>query len=315
MGMFKSNSDINLNFPNYLKISILIIASSFLAYSLYWTAYSVFWIYNITINITTLFRMLNIGSNLQQNIIIIQEYAASAGYFLALIGAIFAVQCAVLFKKNNEKYLNRLGKTLIFEALFFLMLLPSSIQHLLGFVLSWTNVDIYVGLSFMLQALLIVPTFIILGHNLRKPQNKNSILKWITISAPLAVLGFWIKYLFFWLATLSPLGPKQSNIASIIGGVNSFVTLLIAAILTLIACLILHRKKRVNTSLVCAALILFGRHFIIYDLVSIWVPVYSSFRYLTDFWMIALPLLGLTLLKVKSFDVNTVNQQERRYGT
>ena len=307
MGIFKSNSDIKRNLPNYLKISLLIIASSFLAYSLYWTAYSVFWIYNITISITTLFRMLNISSNLQQNIIIIQEYAASAGYFLALIGAIFAVQCAVLFIKNNEKYLDRLGKTILFEALFFLMLVPSSIQHLLGFVLSWTNVDIHVGLSFLLQALLIAPPSIILSYHLRKPQNQTSILKWITISAPSVVLGFWLKYLFFWLGTLSPLGPKQANLVSIIGAVNSFVTLLIAGIITSLACLVLYRKRRVNTSLVGIALILFGSHFIIYDLVSIWVPIYRSFLYLTDFWMIVLPILGLAVLKVKSFNLNTAN--------
>ena len=307
MGIFKSNSDIKLNLPNYLKISLLIIASSFLAYSLYWTAYSVFFVYNLTTHITTLFQMLNISSNLQQNIIIIQEYAASAGFFLALIGAIFAVQCAVLFVKNNEKYLGKLGKTLLFEALFFLMLVPSSIQHLLGFVLSWTNVDIHVGLSFLLQALLIAPPSIILSYHLRKPQNQTSILKWITISAPSVVLGFWLKYLFFWLGTLSPLGPKQANLASIIGAVNSFVTLLIAGIITSLACLVLYRKRRVSTSLVGIALILFGSYFIIYDLVSIWVPIYKSFLYLTDFWMIVLPILGIAVLKVKSFNVNTAN--------
>lgn len=307
MRRLKSNSNTKLNLPNYLKISILITAFSFLAYSLYWTAYSVFWIYNITTNITTMFSVLNISSNLQQILIIIQEYAASAGYFLALIGAIFAVQCAILFIKNKEKYLNRLAKTLFFEAFFFLMLVPSSIQHLLGFVLSWTFVDVYVGVSFLLQALLIVPTFIILGHNLGKSQNKTSILKWITISAPLAVFGFWVKYLFFWLATLSPLGPKQADLASIIGGVNSFVTLLIAGILTSLACLVLYRKKSVNTRLVGIVLILFGSHFIIYDLVSICVPIYSSFLYLTDFWMIVLPILGIALLKVESFNFNTAN--------
>jgi hypothetical protein len=306
MGIFKSNSDIKLNLPNYLKISLLIIASSFLAYSLYWTVFSVFWIYNVTINITTLFRIVNISSNLQQNIIIIQEYAASAGYFLALIGAIFAVQCAVLFIKNNEKYLDRLSKTLLFEALFFLMLIPSSIQHLLGFVLSWTNVDIYVGLSFLLQALLIAPTVIILSISIRKPQNQ-SILKWITISAPSVVLGFWFKYLFFWLGTLSPMGPKQANLVSIIGAVNSFVTLLIAGIITSLACLVLYRKRRINTSLVGIVLILFGSHFIIYDLVSIWVPIYRSFLYISDFWMIVLPILGIAVLKVKSFNLNTAD--------
>ena len=305
MEKFKLNSEIKHNIPNFLKLSILIIASSFLAYSVYWIAYSVFWIYNITISIISWFKILNIYSNLQQNIIIIQEYAASAGYFLAIIGAIFAFQCAILLIKNNEKYLDRLGKTLLFNALFFLMLLPSSVHHLLGFFLSWTNVNIYVGLSFLLQVLLIAPTSIILSHKLRKPQCKTSILKWITISAPLAVLGFWIKYLLFWLATLYPLGPKQLNLATIIGGVNSFVTLLIAWILTLLACIILYRKKRVNINLIGIALILFGSHFIIYDLVSIWVPVYKSFLYLTDFWMIVLPILGLALLKMKSFNVNT----------
>ena len=188
--MFKSNSDVEHNLSNYLKISILIIASSFLAYSVYWAAYSVFWIYNITIDITSWFKILNIYSNLQQNIIIIQEYAASAGYFLAIIGAIFAFQCAILLIKNNQKYLDRLGKTLLFNSLFFLMLLPSSIHHLLGSFLSWTNVNIYVGLSFLLQVLLFAPTSIILSHKLRKLQCEISILKWITISAPLAGLGF-----------------------------------------------------------------------------------------------------------------------------
>lgn len=307
MGVFKSNSDIKLNFPNCLKISLVIITSSFLAYCLYWTAYSVFWIYNVTINITTWLRILNISNNLQQNIIIIQEYAASVGFFLALIGAIFAVQCAVLFIKNNEKYLDRLGKTLLFNALFILMLIPSSIQHLLGFVLSWSYVDIYVGLSFLLQALLIAPTSIVLSHNLRKPQNQTLILKWITISGPSVVLGFWIKYLFLWLDTLSPLGPKQASIASIIGAVNSSITLLIAGIITILACLVLYRKRRVNTSLVGIALIIFGSHFIIYDLVAIWVPIYRSFLYLTDFWMIALPILGTAVLKMKSFNFNIAN--------
>jgi hypothetical protein len=303
--MFKSNSDVEHNLSNYLKISILIIASSFLAYSVYWAAYSVFWIYNITIDITSWFKILNIYSNLQQNIIIIQEYAASAGYFMAIIGAIFAFQCAILLIKNNQKYLDRLGKTLLFNSLFFLMLLPSSIHHLLGSFLSWTTVNIYVGLSFLLQVLLIAPASIILSHKLRKLQCEISILKWITISAPLAVLGFWIKYLLFWIATLYPLGPKQANLATIIGGVNSFVTLLIAGILTLVACITLYRKRRVNINLIGIALILFGSHFIIYDLVSIWVPVYKSFLYLTDFWMIVLPILGLVLLKMKSFNVNT----------
>jgi hypothetical protein len=288
---------------NYLKISLLIIVASFLVYSFYWTVYSVFWVYNITVNIVAMMQVLNIMSPLQQNLIIVQEYAASAGYFLAFIGAIFAVQCTVLFIKS-EKFLDKLGKTLLFEAFFFLLLIPSSIHHLLGFFLSWTFVDVYVGVSFLLQALLVALPFLMLSYNLRMPKNQSSILKWIAIGAPSVVLGFWVKYLFLWLDTLVPLNTNQANLASIIGAVNSFVTLLIAFIITSIACLALYQRRRLNTSLIGIALILFGSYFLIYDLFSIWVPVYRSYLYLTDFWMAVLPILGIALLKVKSFDIN-----------
>jgi len=291
-----------IELPKYLKISLLIVASSFLAYSIYWAAYTVFWVYNLTFNIAAFLRVMNIGT-LQYGAIIFQEYSASAGYFLALIGAILAVQCTFMFIKNDKRYLDRLGKALFFEALFFLLLIPSSIHHLLGVALSWTYVDVYVGLSFLLQALLIAPPVLMLSRNLRKPQNYTSILKWITIAAPSVVFGFWVKYLFLWLDTFSPLGPKQASLASIVGAVNSCLTLLIASIITSIACLVLYRKRKVDTRLAGIALILFGSYFIIYDLVSIWVHVYSSFLYLTDFWMIVLPILEIAAFKLKPFNV------------
>jgi len=304
MGLVKLNSEVTLSLPNYFKISLLIIATSFLAYSLYWTVFSVFWVYNITINITALMQVLEINHPLQQNLIIVQEYAASAGYFLAFIGAIFVIQSTVQFIKNNKKYRDYLSKALLFEAFFFLMLIPSSIQHFLGFVFSWTYVDVYVGLSFLLQALLIALPFLMFRRSLRKPQNQDSILKWIAIGAPSVVLGFWFKYLFLWLYALSPLDSNQANLATIIGTLNSFVTLLIAFIITSLACIVIYRRKRLNTNLVGIGLILFGSYFIIYNLVSILVPVYNSFLYLTDFWMAVLPILGIAVIEVKSFNIN-----------
>ena len=304
MGLLKSNFKVKLRLSNCLKISLFIVASSFLVYCIYWTVYSVFWVYNLTINIIAMMQVLNIISPLQQNLIIVQEYAASAGYFLAFIGAIFAVQCAVLLIKKYEEYLDKLGKTLLFEASFFLLLIPSSMHHLLGFVLSWNYVDIYVGFSFLLQALLIALPFLMLWRNLGKLQNQASILKWMAIGAPLVGLGFWFKYLFLWLDTLSPLNTNPANFSSIVGAVNSFVTLLLAFIITSLSCTVLYRKRIVNTRLVGIGLILFGSHFIIYDLVSIWVPVYSSYLYLTDFWMVVLPILGIAVLKIKSFSIN-----------
>ncbi len=291
-----------IELTNHLKISLLIVAFSFLAYSIYWAAYSTFWVYYITFNIVTFFGEMNVAT-LQAIVIIIQEYAASAGYFLALIGAVLAVQCTVLFIKTDGKYLDRLGKTLLFEALFFLLLIPSSVHHLLGVALSWTFVDIYVGLSFLLQALLIALPFLMLSRNLGKPLNHASILKWIAVGAPAVVWGFWVKYLFFWLDTFYPLGPQQASIASIVGAFNSCLTLLIAGIITSATCLILYQKRKADTRLVGIALILLGSYFIIYDIVSIWVNIYRDYLYLTDFWMTVLPILGIATLKTKPFNI------------
>jgi succinate dehydrogenase hydrophobic anchor subunit len=113
---------------------------------------------------------------------------------LAFIGAIFAVQCDVMFIKNNKEFLEGLGRTMFFEAFFFLWLIPSSVHHLLGFALSWTNVDAYVGLSFLLQALLIAPCFLMLSYCLRKTQNRASIIKLVTIATSVAVWGFWVSH-------------------------------------------------------------------------------------------------------------------------
>ncbi len=284
--------------PNYLKIGLLAGVSSFLAYSIFWAAYSVFWVFRLTTTLIPMMETINLSS-LHQNIILVQEYSASAGYFLALIGAVFAVLSIRQFVKNQERYRHNLGLALVFEAAFFLTLIPSSIHHLLGVALSWTFVDVLVGISFLLQVCLIVPPLIIIGRNIGKPQRQNSVLKWIAIGMSLVVWAFWFKYLFLWIDALLPLGPKQANLPVIVGGINSVLTLLVASVLATVSCIAFFQQRKINNRLVGAALLSLGGYFAIYDLVSLWVPVYNSFLYLTDFWMIALLITGGTILKAK----------------
>lgn len=284
--------------PNYLKIGLLAGVSSFLAYSIFWAANSVFWVFRLTTTLIPMMETINLSS-LHQNIILVQEYSASAGYFLALIGAVFAVLSIRQFVKNQERYRHNLGLALVFEAAFFLTLIPSSIHHLLGVALSWTFVDVLVGISFLLQVCLIVPPLIIIGRNIGKPQRQNSVLKWIAIGMSLVVWAFWFKYLFLWIDALLPLGPKQANLPVIVGGINSGVTLFVASVLATVSCIAFFQQRKINNRLVGAALLSLGGYFAIYDLVSLWVPVYNSFLYLTDFWMIALLITGGTILKAK----------------
>ena len=60
--------------------------------------------------------------------------------------------------------------------------------------------------------------------------------------------------------------------------------------------LIFKQKKNINIKLVGAAAILTGGYFLIYDLVSVWDPIYRDFLSLTVFWMIFLLVLGVAVL-------------------
>ena len=291
----------NKNLPKYLKICLLIVASSFLGYSVYWAVRIPFSTYDILVFISLpIFQNSPMSQSFSFLLVMFQEFAAAIGFLVNLIAAILAFQSTIYYIKSDQKWRKTLGKALVFEAVFFILFIPTSIHHIVGAVFSMAGADVFVGLSYLLQVLLIVPPFIVLGRNLKNSQSQASIRKWVSIAAPLFVFGFWFKYLFLWIDTLSPMGPQQATLMSTIGAANSLLTMLIASILTVLACLGFYKTRKVNKWLVGIALILFGGYFIIYDLVSIWVPVYASFLYVTDVWMISLPIMGAAILKINS---------------
>jgi hypothetical protein len=99
----------------------------------------------------------------------------------------------------------------------------------------------------------------------------------------------------FWVYALSPSAPSQASFLWFLGFVNSWLTLLVAALFTTVVCLSFWRHRKPNLIFVGAAICLVGVYFIIYDVVSVWVPVYRDFLPLTDFWMVTLPILGVAL--------------------
>jgi hypothetical protein len=281
-----------------LKLSILIVAGSFLAYSIYWLINGVIWGYTVTQMILRLNQIPILSSmgTPALTALFVQEICSVANSFIILFCGVFAFQSAGYYVRKNPKYLQRLRWALVLLAVFSLLLVPASAHHLLGVAFGWAMVDVYVGLSYLLQALLIVPTLLVLSQKMRTPQDSVPILKWATIAAPAFVFALWFKYLFLWVDTLSPMGPQVATAASIVGTVNSVVTLLVAGAVTAGTCYLFNRKKRFSKQLVGAALTLVGSFFIIDSIVALFVPIYTSFWYLTDFWMLMLPILGVALL-------------------
>lgn len=279
------------------KKALLIVAISFLLYTIYQAITTTIFVIRFPLVVTQLPNFItSTQPTLQLALFLVQELAGAAGSYLRLMGGIFALNCALLLFKKDAKYIEKLGKVLLFESLYFLLLFPAAINHIVGSVISSSAfLNIYTGVSCLLQATLIFPPLFVLSRRLRKSQDLPSILKWAVIAAPLYVFGFWVRHGLLWVYALSPLGTRQAGLIDTVGSVNSLLTLLVAATVTTVASITLNQKKK-NTWLIGTAITLTGVYLVVYALVSVWIPIYLAFLPLTDFWMITLPILGIAVL-------------------
>ncbi|MCW3998519.1 MAG: hypothetical protein NWF10_08145 [Candidatus Bathyarchaeota archaeon] len=287
----------------FMKKALLIVSIVFLLYTLYHGFVTLFFLYNFIPNIAQLPEFFS-SSSFPWQLLLMQEFASSVGIYLRLFGGVLAVSSAYLFNKNDLRYLGRFNWVLLFESLYFVLFIPSGINHVIGSFSEFTfdvGFNPYTGVSFLLQGLLIFPSLFLLSRKLKENKDPVNLFRWVGIAASLYVFGIWIKHGFFWFFALSSLGLQSGTWIESFGAVNSLITLLLASLVTLYACLPLIRKtKNVNLRWVGTALILVGAHFAIYLIVSFWVPVYLSFLGLTEFWMVALLIPGLVaLLKMK----------------
>jgi hypothetical protein len=282
--------------PLSLKAAVLIVAAAFIAYCIYWLVQGFIWGYTVTYMLMHISQIPILHSSGEATALFVQEYCSVANSFVLFFCGVFALQSAIQYVKGNRRYLGALRRALVLLAVFSILLIPSSIHHLLGVALGWSMVDIGVGLSYLIQALLIVPPLLMLSQKMRSPQNPDAIKKWACIAAPAYVFALYFKYLLLWLDTLVPMGPKEATIATAVGAVNSVVTLLAGGIVVAAACYALYKRKTWGIRLAGVGLVVVGCFFVVDSAVALFMPVYASFWYLTDFWMVSLPVLGAAIL-------------------
>lgn len=288
----------NPNRNSSMKASLVLVAISYLLYTIYQAITTTVFVTHFPTVIVVLPKFITSSQpSLQLGLFLFQEIAGSVGSYLRLTSAILAVSCVVLYFRNDYRYIGKFRQVLLLESLYFILLLPAAANHLIGSTIS-TSVflNLYTGVSTLLQAVLIFPPLFILSRKLKNLQKLPQIKKWVCIAAPLYVFGFWIRHGLLWVYALSSSAPMQAGFFETVGLTDSLVMLLIAANVTTAICLIFLRKQKLYVKLVGTAIILFGLYFVIYDLVSIWVPVYRAFLPLTDFWMATLPILGIAIL-------------------
>lgn len=284
--------------PRAIKAAVLIVATAFLIYCIYWLIQGFIWGYTVTYMLLHVNQIgpLHAAGVGELAALFVQEYCSVANSFVLMFCGAFAFQSTIQYVRGNEKYLVALRRALVLLAVFSLLLVPASVHHFLGVVYGWFMVDIGVGLSYAVQAVLITPTLLMLAQKMRFPQNPKTIKNWACIAASAYVFALYFKYLLLWQDTLVPMGPKEASAAYLVGAANSLVTLLVAGVVTAAGCYGIMKMRPWDRKVVALAVILVGLFFVVFSFVALFVPIYASFWYLTDFWMVVLPVLGVAIL-------------------
>ena len=286
----------HLNSASGVKASLLIVAASYLLYNIYQAIVTTVFLFEFPSTLNLFLSNQTITFNVP--LLLLQEAAGSLGVYVRLGAGLLAVQTAWLFAKGSDKIIEKFGKVLLLEAIYFLLLLPSGINHVVTSVTYPGGLfNMYTGISFLLQPMLIFPSLFMASRKLKESQDKTVHCKWFGIATVCYVFGLWVKHSLMWVYAIVPSGNQQSSLITDIGSTNSVLTLLIAGVVAVAAYLMFERKKKLHINLLGIALTLVGLYFVVYVLVSVWVPVYRSFLVLTEFWLIVLPILAITIAK------------------
>lgn len=287
------------NYMRFTRAAFLVVAISFLVYNIYQVIITTMIVTHFPLMIERLPEVIqSTNPSLQLALFLAQEVAGSIGAYVRLIGAIFAVNFSILFFRNKQSYLNKLGKALLFESLYFVLYIPVVFNHVIGPMISTSPfLNSFTALSYLLQILLVFPPLFILSLKLRKDSKSPSTTYWGLGAVTVYLFGAWIKHGFMWVYGVLPM-QTELTIIDIVGATNSLLTLLLAAIISSISWFMVKTnrgKANLRVCLVSFAVVLAGVFFVIYDVISIFSPIFGAYLLLTDAWLITLVVLGIAL--------------------
>ncbi len=287
------------NCGKFTRTTVLAVAIAFLAYNIYQTFVATLFISHFPLIIQRLPSVIQSSNpSLQLFLFLTQELAGAIGVYLRLIGAIFAINFAILFYRKNPSYLGKLSKALLLESLYFLLAIPVAINHLVGSTISTSAfLNFNTGLSYLFQVVVIFSSLFWLSGKLRNNSNIGSVFSGMLVGASMYFLGMWIRNCFLWVYGILPM-QTQPTLVYIVGSLNSLITLLIPAVILLIARFSVKVNRaqiKVRFWSIGLATFFAGFYFVVYDLVSILSPLYSAYLLVIDGWMVTLCFLGVAL--------------------
>ena len=219
------------------------------------------------------------------------ELVGEVGLFFRFFGASAFLAFSWILLTTGKTALSYLKYAVLFEGIYYLFMIPFILSLYLRPNTSIVNLE--AGLSYTLQIVFITPAFLILFSKLKRPlAERYELYKWGAIAIVGFTFALWIKHFLLMLYALS---FDTSNLISIVGGVNSTVTIFAAGVILTVAFLPIMRKESLsfNRLLVGFSFLLIGIHFIIYIAVSFFIQRYWDFMMLTELWALGFLILGI----------------------
>jgi hypothetical protein len=207
--------------------------------------------------------------------------------FAGVVLALTLVSYVCLRGKTWESIAGKLAWVVLLEAVFFL--------GLLGTIPMLIDYDVYFTSAYLLQAVLVVPTWLALSWRLyRSPKIMGLPWKFMGLALLSYVAAMWVNNVFRWASKASAEGVQVLfSGADAFGFLETGVLLSLALVFALLGFTFLMKDRRFFAAkLIGFAFTFVGIHFLMYIVYVVVADALGSLM-LVEVW--ALPLLGLGL--------------------
>lgn len=239
----------------------------------------------------------------------VMELSAAVGMLIRFVGVLFAILALKEFWPhqvwNRDKSFfdvkNLVALALIFEAIYFVLLLPSGIL-MIGFNRFRPLASLLLGIDYLLMVILTVPFLLVLAVKAyrTKPDGFKA-WRWTAITLVAYVGVLWVNSVLKWVNRIVIDGFSFfSSGINALGSLNSLLLMSLSLIFSIIGAYYIA-NQRIGSTLKWLGLTftMIGLHYIIYVLYSYLVGM-LGYLVIVEIWTIPLFGLGLTMLKTKT---------------
>jgi len=241
-------------------------------------------------------------------VFMVMELSAAVGMLLRFVGVFLAILAIKEFWPQNVWNRNKsffdvknlISSALVFEAIYYALLLPSGIL-LVGFNSFRSLASLVLGIDYLLMVFFTVPFLLVLAiKSYRSRIEGFKAWRWTAVTIVAYIVALWANSVFKWLDRIIVEGFSFFYVAmNALGALNSLVLMSLALIFSIIGAFSLSKQDFASSlKWLGLAFTVIGLHYLVYIVYSYLVGM-LGFLVIAEIWAIPLLGLGLAMLKTK----------------